>query len=137
VKLSRLFARRCLATLAAAAAVTALTLVEMNSARKQVAERGVPSELAPLLETLDREGVEHVVADYWLAYRITFETEEEIIATSSGFVRYVPHDRLVRSDPDRAYAFVRPDPAERRMRGLLMSTGYRRVVADRFIVYVR
>jgi hypothetical protein len=46
-----------------------------------------------------------VIADYWIAYPISFESREEVIATSSAFVRYGPHDELVRSQPAPAFVF--------------------------------
>jgi 4-amino-4-deoxy-L-arabinose transferase-like glycosyltransferase len=97
----------------------------------------VPKDISPLIDTLEREQVNRVFADYWLAYRITFETDERIIATSTGFVRYLPHDRLVRSSRNPAYAFVRGSTAEAGRRPELTSRGYRRVVADGFVVYVK
>ena len=40
----------------------------------------VPRDLSPLTETLDRLGLDHVYADYWLAFRLSFDTRERIIA---------------------------------------------------------
>src|SRR5207245_2555987 len=57
----------------------------------------VPSDLSPLLETLHAHHVDRVFADYWLAYRLSFETDEHIIATpnrgETGFV--ASHGRLL------------------------------------------
>ena len=33
---------------------------------------------------LDREGIDAVHADYWIAYRLAFETDERIIALAVG-----------------------------------------------------
>jgi hypothetical protein len=96
----------------------------------------VPKDISPLIETLERERAERVFADYWLAYRITFESDERIIATSTEFVRYAPHDRLVRGSPDPAYAFVRGSTDELEERRRLERLGYHRVVTGRFVVYV-
>ena len=49
----------------------------------------IPGDLSPLLRRLEREHATRVIANYWLAYRIDFESKERIVATSSGFVRYV------------------------------------------------
>jgi 4-amino-4-deoxy-L-arabinose transferase-like glycosyltransferase len=97
----------------------------------------VPKDISPLISALDQEGATRVFADYWLAYRITFESGERIIATSTGFVRYPPHDRLVRSSRNPAYAFVRGASVEAEQRSALEARGYRRVVDDGFVVYVR
>jgi 4-amino-4-deoxy-L-arabinose transferase-like glycosyltransferase len=97
----------------------------------------VPKDIAPLISGLEREGATRVFADYWLAYRITFESGERIIATSTEFVRYPPHDRLVRSSPNPAYAFVSGASVEASQRSALEARGYRRVVDDGFVFYVR
>jgi hypothetical protein len=97
----------------------------------------VPKDISPLISALDREGATRVLADYWLAYRITFESGERIIATSTDFVRYPPHDRLVRSSRNPAYAFVRGSSVEEEHRNALKARGYRRVLNDGFVVYVR
>jgi hypothetical protein len=45
----------------------------------------VPRDLSGLVSTLDRLGLDHVYADYWLAYRLDFDTRERIVATESRF----------------------------------------------------
>ena len=72
-----------------------------------VAGKPLPVDISLLLEKLEDAGVQHVLANYWLAYRISFESDERIIATSTTHVRYPPHDAIVRSDPAAAYVFVR------------------------------
>ncbi len=47
--------------------------------------RWVPRDLGPLVATLDRLGLDRVYADYWTAYRLTFDTRERIVATESRF----------------------------------------------------
>ena len=57
-------------------------------------------EIDPLIELLDDRGVERAYADYWIAYRLAFETDEDVIATPLGFVRYPPYARAVdEADP--------------------------------------
>ena len=57
----------------------------------------VPSDLGPLLELLERSDVDRVLANYWLAYRLTFESEER-------------RDR----QPDRLLALLPVPPGRRR-----------------------
>lgn len=140
--LGRLLAGRVRAALAlAAAAVLSLAGVRAIEDTGMYAARvpnvRVPKDVSPLISGLEREGATRVFADYWLAYRITYESGERIIATSTDFVRYEPHDRLVRSSPSPAYAFVRGASVEASRRRALMARGYRRVVDDGFVFYVR
>jgi 4-amino-4-deoxy-L-arabinose transferase-like glycosyltransferase len=97
----------------------------------------VPAELGPALETLDRLGQRRVRANYAIAYRITFESGERIIATSTGQVRYRPYDRLVRAEPNPAEVFVAGSREERKAADGLGQRGYRRVSTGDWSVYVR
>jgi hypothetical protein len=66
----------------------------------------VPADMSVLLATLEQTQIHHVLADYWIAYRISFESQERVIATSTTHVRYAPHDAEVRADPSAAYVFI-------------------------------
>ena len=46
-----------------------------------------PRDLEPLISRLDGLGLDRVYADFWLAYRLTFDTDERIIASQSKFDR--------------------------------------------------
>ena len=57
-----------------------------------------PRALAPLFSTLDRLGLDRVYADFWVAYALTFETDERIVAAQSKLERVGPVDgRLLAS----------------------------------------
>jgi Dolichyl-phosphate-mannose-protein mannosyltransferase len=118
------------------AAALALSIVGLRTLERQdlftpeVHEGGVTAELGPLIARLEREGVDHVFANYWLAYRISFESDERVIATSTGHVRYEPHDRAVRSDPNAAHVFFAGAPDERR------PENSRRIREGPFAIYV-
>jgi hypothetical protein len=45
----------------------------------------VPRDLGPLISTLDRLDLDRVYAEYWLAYRLSFDSEERIIAAQNEF----------------------------------------------------
>ena len=47
--------------------------------------QAVPRDLGPLVSALDTLGLKHVYADYWLAYRLDFDTRERIVAVESRF----------------------------------------------------
>ena len=135
--LGRALARPRLAAAGLAVAL-AVSVVGLRALERQdlftpeVHEGGVTAELGPLVDRLERDGVEHVYANYWLAYRITFESDERVVATSTGHVRYEPHDRAVRSDPRAAHVFFAGAPDERRF----ARDGYRRLREGPFAIYV-
>jgi hypothetical protein len=98
--------------------------------------RSAPADIGPVIEVLERSGERYVLADYWIAYRLSFESAERIIATSTDFVRYEPHDRLVRSSGDPARVFAGGSTVEPTIRPQLARDGYRRHRLGNWIVYV-
>ncbi len=48
-----------------------------------------------LVRYLDAQGVRYAIADYWIAYTVTFLTNERILVASSDFVRIQETQRLV------------------------------------------
>jgi hypothetical protein len=116
----------------------------------------VPADFAPLVAMLDRLGIDRAYAHYWIAYRLTFETDERIVAAEAdtgslaasrpGAVlpavpdetnRRPQYDREVRRVAAPAWAFTAGSPREHRWSPLLRRTGYRRVVVDGFAVWHR
>ena len=114
----------------------------------------VPASIDPLLRTLQTHGVRHAFADYWLAWRIVFESDEEIIAVkgqrgsstgtdASRLVdpgergRHPPFYREVLADPRAAYVFLAGSDREPQLRPRLRAAGYRPLRTGDFIVYLR
>jgi len=114
----------------------------------------VPADIGPLLRTLEAHGVRHAFADYWVGWRIVFDTDEKIIAVKGqGPLPLEPHRRNPRdpgergrwppfysavvADPDAAYVFVAGSAREARSRARLLAAGYHRLRTGDFIVYVR
>jgi dolichyl-phosphate-mannose-protein mannosyltransferase len=113
----------------------------------------VPADIEPLLRTLEAHGVHHAFADYWLAWRINFESDEEIIAVkgegrfrtdaarrrrdAGERGRYPPFYESVTADPDAAYVFLAGTNREARSRQRLLDAGYRRLGTGEFVVYLR
>ncbi|MGH9277725.1 MAG: glycosyltransferase family 39 protein [Acidimicrobiales bacterium] len=56
-------------------------------------------DLDPLLVELERDGPSRLYADYWVAQRITLETDETIVAAPVNFPRYQAYEEMVRDDP--------------------------------------
>ena len=99
----------------------------------------VPRHLGPLMAVLERERVSRVFANYWVAYRLTFETDEDVIATpSTGARRYQPHEDLVRQAPAPAWVFVRGERTMPRFRTELRRIGvpYRATTTREFVVFL-
>jgi hypothetical protein len=92
----------------------------------------VPTDLGPALRALEDRGERRVRAHYAIAYRITFESRERIVAASTGQTRRPEYELLVSREPRPAFVFVRGSEEEKRFR----RTGYRRLVAGGWAVYV-
>lgn len=126
------------ATLATVAATTAtVEFTERFPGQQDVA----PPPLAPLVAELEGRDVNTVYSDYWIAYRLSFETGEDIVATPVDFVRYGPHDAQVRqaAERERRSTYVVHDGAgkDAALRESLEERGlaYERRVAGDFAVY--
>ena len=123
-----------------AAALVALSVVGLRGMARvvpavaPVAGERVHADLQPALATLDRLDQRYVRAPYEIAYRITFETRERIVASSLTAVRHEPYQRIVAAASRPAYVFVRGSTSERQWRPRL--TGYRRIAADGWSVFV-
>ena len=53
-----------------------------------------------------RHDVHDAFADYWVAYRLTFETDERTVVTPEFYDRYPPFNAQVSSSRDPAYLFL-------------------------------
>jgi hypothetical protein len=82
-----------------------------------------PRDFSPLINALDAHHIRRAYADYWIAYRLTFATQERILAVENSFdkvsfldgravlpadpnVRYRPYERKVAASP-QAFVFFR------------------------------
>jgi hypothetical protein len=106
-------ARACrprLAILGLAVVVVAASVIGLRDLRGQTSpygpDRRVPTSLAALERSLTDHGVRHVWANYWIAYRITFETHERIVSAPRQPDRYPPYERAVAADPAPAFVFL-------------------------------
>jgi hypothetical protein len=99
---------------------------------------GGVGDLDLAIDVLDREGIDAAWGDYWVAYRLTFETQERVIAaSSSGIPRYEPYADHVRASPRPAWvvdAGSQLDHLEVALAGL--GVGYRVVPAGEVAVVV-
>jgi hypothetical protein len=113
ILLGTLLARRpAFVAVAGGAALVALSvfgLAVMNSTGKTAPygpDVPVPADLAPLDQLLARYKVQYAFADYWLAYRTTFETGEKTLASPTYVVRDPEIDARVRATPVPDYIFI-------------------------------
>ena len=113
----------------------------------------VPVSIDPLLRTLEAHGVRHAFADYWLGWRVIFESDEKIIAVKGEGKfrtdasrrrrdegergRHPPFYEAVTADPDAAYVFLARTARESASRQRLLAAGYRRLRTGDFVVYLR
>jgi hypothetical protein len=124
---------------AVAAASSTAGLISMGSAEPPVPPVGgvrVPADLAPALEVLKRFDERRVRANYAIAYRITFESDERIVAASTSQVRHRPYQRLVAGAQHPAVVFVADSDDDRRATARLRDAGYVRIRAGDWAVYV-
>ena len=80
---------RGLIVLGVALAVSVATLERMETYAREVPPQPprAPRDLGPLVSALDEQGLDRVYADFWLSYRLTFDTGERIVAAQSKLER--------------------------------------------------
>jgi hypothetical protein len=66
----------------------------------------MPRRTGPLIDALQEHHVTHFVGDYWIAYRVAFETKERIVGSPRSFKRSPSYERAVAADPHPAAVFV-------------------------------
>jgi hypothetical protein len=108
-----------------------------------------------VLDTLRGHRVGYAFASYWIAWRITFESDLRITGAKSNYSHpFVRNRRVYPGDPpndlgidstyyheverhrDVAHVFVLGGDLEPRVRALLRRTGYRRLVSGRFAIWL-
>jgi hypothetical protein len=104
-----------------------------------------------LIATLGGAHIYHVYADYWIAYRLAFDSHERIVATELGPTgvalrdgnvrrpsgsppRYPPYARRVAANR-HAFVYFRRD-AELAFPRQLVAAGYQRLLTGPFAVYL-
>ncbi len=152
-------------SVAAAVAILALgvvvTSVSLHGADRWIKHAGTrvtgfpptPRSIAPLISTLEQLHVNRVFTNYWIAYRLDYDSDERIVAVENGFdglaasrgdivptydprVRYRPYDRAVRAGP-HAFVFYRADMPPQSVLKRLVAHGYVRHLSQVFAIYAR
>ncbi len=138
----------------AAVAISAVSIQRIDDDTEAVHPHGipvVPRDIGGLIGVLERGGVTHVYSDYWITYRLDFDSRERIVATEldpgNSWIRHgvvqrpsglTPRfDRYARSVDRHRHGFVffrrsADLPLPRR----LVALGYRRLLTGEFAVYL-
>lgn len=97
----------------------------------------MPRHTGPLIKALEAHHVTHFNGDYWIVYRVAFETDERIIGSPRSFKRWRPYERAVAADPDPPAVFVaRSSLGPTYGRGLeRLGVAFTRYQAGDFVVY--
>jgi 4-amino-4-deoxy-L-arabinose transferase-like glycosyltransferase len=115
----------------------------------------VPAKLGPVLRVLRANHIGYAFASYWIAWRITWESGDHIIGAKASYARpTLTRGRVYPGDPaddrgidpsyyaraerqrDVAHVFVLGGNVEPRVRALLRSADYRRIVTGGFAVWI-
>lgn len=94
----------------AAVAVGVAAVLAVAGARDIGASRP-PAHLGADVRALEAAGIDRAWADYWLAYRTTFESGERVVVAPITNDRYRPYRRAVAADRTPAVVFLAGDPA--------------------------
>ena len=96
-----------------------------------------PQHTGPLIDALKAHHVTRFDGDYWIVYRVAFETNEGIVGSPRSFKRWPPYDRAVAADPDPPAVFVaRSSLGPTYHRGLVrLGIAFERYRAGDFVVY--
>jgi hypothetical protein len=94
--------------------------------------------MTSLLSSLRTNRLDAVFADYWIAYRIDFESREQVIASALGTERYAAYGEFVRRSPHPAWVFLDNSVADVNFASDLrrMAVPYRRWRTGGFAVYL-
>jgi hypothetical protein len=90
---------------AATAALVAVGLIAFLT-NTTFLEGATRPSTTPIIDALEDEGYGTAVAQYWIAYQMTFESDERVIASPNDIIRYEPYARTVAADRP-AFVFER------------------------------
>jgi hypothetical protein len=108
--------------LALASAVALVQLTDEANDRLGVWEL-VSGDASPLVDALVARGVDHAYADYWVAYKLSFESDERLLATGAQHQRGLDDHTEVLADPRPAYVTFAGEPPAARVRAALAAAG--------------
>jgi hypothetical protein len=79
-----------------------------------------------------------VWANYWIAYRLAFVSNEEIVVAAGGDDRYPPYEQHVRRSPRAAWVYLAGSAADQNFQSALEQQGvpYRSLRPGKFAVHI-
>jgi 4-amino-4-deoxy-L-arabinose transferase-like glycosyltransferase len=106
--------------------------------RRPQSEDIAPPTLAPIERLLARQHVDHVYADYWIAYRLMFGTDGDVVASPVLSVRRRAFAQEVAGRPATPFVVYRGDVYDRRLGPALRGAGVRsrRLTAGEYALYL-
>ena len=109
-----------------------------DGASGMASNRPPPVEMGGLIDALETEGIDAVYADYWVAYRLTFQSRESVIAMGVPINRYKPYEEHVRSSPRSAWVHVAGSIADQTFAATLRTLGvpYRLLRPGKWALYI-
>jgi hypothetical protein len=117
--------------LAVAMVLSVVGLRDMRGATSPfVAGKAVPVRMAPLEQLLVAHGITRAWADYWIAYRVDFDTGGHVIVAPTTDSRYPPYVVAVGSARVPAVVFLRGTRTEAAFVAGLAARG---IAAQRFV----
>jgi len=118
--------------------VGTLTTITLPMSAGSVYERAIPAKLAPVIKALEAEKIDTVMSDYWIAYRLTFESRERIVGAGVPANRYQPYLDYFRSSRRSAWLFIDGAKADQNFKASMVYIGvpYRTVQAGGFAVHI-
>ena len=151
-------ARRAAAVLTVAVALSAGGMVELERHHVDAFRTegtDVPASIAPVLETLRAHDIHYAFASYWIAWRITFESNLHVIGGRATYAHpFVRDGRVYPGEPLNDYGFwpgyhrrvlaqrkvaqvfVLGGNVEPAIRPLLREAGYTRIVNGHFAIWI-
>lgn len=133
-----------LASIVVATSLTTMSMVRLHDLSENggtVYRVGNVPDLDQVEAVLDEQGITRVWSDYWVAYRLVFETDGRIVSSpAAGIRRFEPYtDELRRTDRTDPIAWVslegvQSDALVEAMIGL--GVRYRRFDLDHFLVLI-
>jgi 4-amino-4-deoxy-L-arabinose transferase-like glycosyltransferase len=89
-----------------------ISLTAFGLARMRDLQVSFVPEVDPLVQVLDQADVAHVISGFWVAYKLTWETEEAVIATPVAMNRYSPYRDEVAAADEIGYVYNNFEPAQ-------------------------
>jgi hypothetical protein len=97
----------------------------------------MPLHTGPLISALEQKHVHAFYGDYWIAFRVAFETDEKIVGSPRIFRRWPPYDRAAADqNPTTAVFVAKSELATAFERGLeRLGIPYTKTPAGDFVIY--